>query len=57
VEFLALVTRDGIYEVRVIDYEGDTRGLPWYCQIICLATDSGGAVQGDVIANTPAQAA
>jgi hypothetical protein len=32
-------TYDGVYYVLVIEYEGDTRGVPWYCNLICLNKD------------------
>jgi hypothetical protein len=48
--FFASPSADGTYCVLVIDYEGDTRGLPWYNKMVCLAVDSssplGSAVQG-----------
>jgi hypothetical protein len=49
--------RDGIYQIAAIDYEGDTRGLPWYCHIICFATDSGKDVLDNIRAGTPAEVA
>jgi hypothetical protein len=38
--FFATTAADGVYSVIVIDYEGDTRGLPWYNKMTCLAVDS-----------------
>jgi len=35
----ASVTADGFYRVVVIEYEGDSRGEPWYQNIIALAID------------------
>lgn len=33
------LTADGFYRVYVAEFEGDTRGQPWYCDITCLAID------------------
>lgn len=30
---------DGIYRVLAIDYDGDTRGVPWYSKITALSVD------------------
>jgi hypothetical protein len=35
----ATVTDDGFYRVMVIEYEGDTRGNPWYSHLTLLAAD------------------
>jgi hypothetical protein len=55
-EYFAVSARDGVYTVGVIDYEGDTRGLPWYNKMMCLATDSlsggFGGVQADIRAGS-----
>jgi hypothetical protein len=37
--YYASVAADGQYMVRVIDYDGDTRNLPWYCHLICWSLD------------------
>jgi hypothetical protein len=37
---LPKVTWDGFYRVYVCEHEGDTRGKPWYSNLICLAIDS-----------------
>jgi hypothetical protein len=34
------VTDDGIYKVIVVEHEGDTRGNPWYTNMVCLAVDA-----------------
>lgn len=34
---LPTVANDGFYKILAIDYEGDTRGEPWYCTIWALA--------------------
>lgn len=36
----AAVTDDGFYRVIVQEYEGDSRGAPWYAKLTCLAIDS-----------------
>lgn len=33
------VTDDGYYKIIVLEHEGDTRGNPWYSNIVCLAVD------------------
>jgi hypothetical protein len=38
-EYYAPTQQDGIYCVLVIDYDGDTRGLPWYSHITALNVD------------------
>jgi hypothetical protein len=38
--YYASVAADGQYCVLVIDYEGDTRGLPWYNHMVCWAIDA-----------------
>jgi hypothetical protein len=38
--FYATVANDGLYQVRVIDYAGDTRALEWYNHMICWAIDT-----------------
>jgi archaellin len=37
---LPKVTWDGIYRVYVCEHTGDTRGTPWYSNLICLAIDA-----------------
>lgn len=41
---------DGTYRVFVHEYEGDTRGNPWYSDLTCLAADSlgGGSTNSSV---------
>lgn len=39
VQLPASVAADGMYRVYVVEYEGDTRGNPWYANIIALAID------------------
>jgi hypothetical protein len=41
--FYASIANDGIYMVMVIDYDGDTRGLPWYSKMTCRAMDTANA--------------
>jgi hypothetical protein len=38
--FPADTTADGFYRVLVVEYEGDTRGNPWFANLICLAADT-----------------
>jgi hypothetical protein len=33
------VTNDGFYKVLVVEHEGDSRGNPWYTNMVCLAVD------------------
>lgn len=33
------LSNDGFYKVLAVEYEGDTRGGPWYSKIICIALD------------------
>jgi baseplate hub protein gp41 len=35
--WFATTTADGLYTVYSIEYEGDSRGVPWYMKIICNA--------------------
>jgi hypothetical protein len=35
----ASTQRDGHYCIIMIEYEGDTRGMPWYAHLICLNVD------------------
>jgi baseplate hub protein gp41 len=37
--FQPKITDDGFYRVYVNEFEGDTRGLPWWNNITCLAVD------------------
>lgn len=37
IQFAASTASDGLYRVYVIDYNGDIRGQPWYCDLVCLA--------------------
>jgi hypothetical protein len=36
----AKVAGDGVYYVMVANHTGDTRGQPWYTDLICLAADA-----------------
>jgi hypothetical protein len=31
---------DGLYYVMIADHQGDTRGLAWYSELLCLAIDA-----------------
>lgn len=37
---LATVANDGLYRIYVAEYEGDTRGGPWYVNLTCLAVNA-----------------
>lgn len=37
VNYPAIVADDGVYRVLAVDYEGDTRGQEWYCNVTALA--------------------
>lgn len=37
--FFANTSADGTYRVAAVDYEGDTRGEPWYSRITALSVD------------------
>lgn len=39
IPLLASVTADGIYRVLAVEYQGDTRGGPWYSDITGLSVD------------------
>lgn len=39
ITYYANPARDGIYVCLVIDYDGDSRGLPWYNRLVCVAVE------------------
>jgi hypothetical protein len=39
VQMLATITADGLYRVYVAEHTGDTRGVEYYTDLICLAVD------------------
>jgi hypothetical protein len=39
-QLLAKTTSDGVYRILVLEYEGDTRGQAFYCNVVCLAVDA-----------------
>lgn len=47
---LPKVTDDGFYRVYVAEYEGDTRGGPWYVNVTALAVDRSAAPADSVAA-------
>jgi hypothetical protein len=55
-----IVSASGLYKIMMLEVTGDTRGHPWYCDMICLATDASGkvtaATQGSVFRRAAAQA-
>lgn len=36
-----IIAADGIYQAISVDHFGDTRGVPWYTEAICLRADGG----------------
>lgn len=38
-QYNAPLSKDGIYRAYVVEHEGDTRGNPWFTDLICLAVD------------------
>lgn len=40
IDYLADVSADGLYRVYVAENLGDTRGVEWYTDLVCLAMDS-----------------
>ncbi len=50
INFVADVTADGFYRVLVHEFDGDSRGQPWYSELICLSVD------GSAPVNTAVQA-
>jgi hypothetical protein len=48
---LADTTADGVYVVLAIDYEGDTRGEPWYMDLRC--STAGQALQLSALGHYP----
>jgi hypothetical protein len=46
-----IVSASGLYKVMMLEITGDTRGHPWYCDMICLATDASGAVHAGTSAS------
>lgn len=45
---LPKVTADGFYRIYVCEFDGDTRGQPWYTNITCLAVDRSAPVDSSV---------
>jgi len=41
IQHLASLSADGLYRVYVIEHSGDTRGVEWYSDLICLAVNNG----------------
>ena len=40
IQYASSLSNDGLYRIYVIEYEGDSRGTPWYADLTCLAVDS-----------------
>jgi hypothetical protein len=43
------VTDDGFYRIYVAEHEGDTRGVPWYTNLVCLAIDKSAPASSAVL--------
>jgi hypothetical protein len=39
----------GLYKILFLNYVGDTRGQPWYCELTCIAVNSNGVVDPKLI--------
>jgi hypothetical protein len=39
--YMAPITADGIYTIMILDMSGDTRGLDWYCDLVCTFQNPG----------------
>lgn len=39
IQLLASITSDGYYRVYVAEHDGDTRGAPWYSDLVCLSVN------------------
>lgn len=49
VAFLPKVNEaDGMYRVLAVDHTGDTRGLSWYSELVCVSLDATSAAPGQV---------
>lgn len=46
----ASINTDGDYIVACIDYHGDTRGNPWYMDMVCIAKGNADLMSGNTIA-------
>ena len=44
-----VTTAAGFYKVLVAEFEGDTRGNPWYINITCLAVDVSASNQNNSV--------
>lgn len=45
----ASIAADGVYIVKAIDYTGDTRGQPWYMDMMCFARGSADLLSSSAI--------
>jgi len=43
-DMLPSLADDGFYKALVVDHHGDTRGNPWYTDLVCLRADGQGAI-------------
>ena len=47
-QFFASTAADGYYIVGYIEHSGDTRGNPWYSDMICLTADTAANRQAEI---------
>lgn len=51
-----MVATDGIYKIVVVEHHGDSRGNPWYTEVVCIRADGQGTIPLSVANwNLPAQ--
>ena len=44
-DFLAgMLATDGIYKIVVVEHHGDSRGNPWYTEVVCIRADGQGSI-------------
>ena len=49
-----IIATDGVYQAISVDHFGDTHGLPWYTEAICLRADGGSYISpGNVARGVP----
>jgi hypothetical protein len=47
----ASISADGVYYILISEFEGDTRGQPWYSNLVCLNQDPSSSVFNSVQVN------
>lgn len=51
-----MLATDGIYKIVVVEHHGDSRGNPWYTEVVCIRADGQGTIPLSVANwNLPAQ--